>query len=132
MAATNAPVAVRQLYRDLLRYAKSDTQQLDQLRRSFRSPLGESSIEARLRTGHDRLSFLKITNVKTKPNRQSGRWVYSNGKRLENVDGTLRDANGRVVSSYDGKNLDPEAVSRHQKGLQRAGFVNNAHAKGIF
>jgi hypothetical protein len=64
--------------------------------------------------------------------------VYRDGQRLDATAGggaaaTLRDAGGRrVVSSFDGKNLDPESVKRHRQQLKRAGFVDNAHAKGVF
>jgi hypothetical protein len=61
-----------------------------------------------------------------------GRWIYKNGQRLENVDGTVRDQNGRVMSNWDGKNLDPDSVKRHNHHLKRLGFRNNQHAKGIF
>ena len=36
------------------------------------------------------------------------------------------------TSNWDGTNMDPCSVKRHYAGLKRAGFVNNAHAKGIF
>jgi hypothetical protein len=104
---------------------------------------------------------MRISNVKVKPRRGSPtsslgqaldsggggdgaqpsgsdggrqRWIYRNGERLEAdlATGTLRTASGRVVSSYNGTNLDPESVTRHKKSLRRAGFVNNTHAKGIF
>lgn len=131
--ATPTQRSIRRLYRDLLVYARSDTKNLSELRREFRKPLNGDAVSVRVQRGQDRLSFLRITNVKPKQQQSgAGRWVYKDGKRLENVGGTLRDATGKVVSSYDGKNLDPEAVSRHRKGLKRAGFINNAHAKGIF
>ena len=53
--------------------------------------------------------------MKTKPRGEAGTWVYKDGERLTNVGGTIRDADGRVVSGYDGKNLDPEAVKRHKQ-----------------
>mmetsp|Transcript_5073 Transcript_5073/g.12844 ORF Transcript_5073/g.12844 Transcript_5073/m.12844 type:complete len:198 (-) Transcript_5073:169-762(-) len=61
-----------------------------------------------------------------------GRWIYRNGERLEVSEGTVRDSKGRVVSNWDGKNLDPEQVKRHNHHLKRLGFRNNGHAKGIF
>ena len=63
---------------------------------------------------------------------RGGRWIYRNGERLEVSEGTVRDSKGRVVSNWDGKNLDPEQVKRHNHHLKRLGFRNNAHAKGIF
>lgn len=46
--------------------------------------------------------------------------------------GTRRDSNGRVVSNWDGKNLDPCSIKTHKGQLKRMGFMNNLHAKGIF
>jgi hypothetical protein len=62
----------------------------------------------------------------------TGKWVYRDGQKLENVNGTLRDGLGRVVSNWNGSNLDPESMSTHQKQLKRMGFRNNSHAKGFF
>ena len=138
---------ITKVYRELLRYAKAQGK-VDELRSSFQMPLsGSDTVESRLLQAQDRLSFLRITSVKrsslsqsTSPSRQ--RWVYKNGQRYELDDDssniTLRDNNNnnnsssRVISSFDGKNMDPQAVSRHRKSLRRAGFVNNAHAKGLF
>jgi len=66
--------------------------------------------------------------------------VYKDGQKykLERDDVTGKvtwrgDGGGRkAVSNWDGKNLDPEAVQRHRQQLRRAGFENNAHAKGFF
>ena len=131
--------AVRQAYRDLLHIlrrmpANDRPRHLDELRTKFRQPLAANeTLEQRLRKAHDRASFLRITTGKSAPRGQGGRWVYKDGQRLESDEqGTLRDGNGRVVSNWDGKNLDPESVTRHRKLLNRAGFVNNNHAKGVF
>lgn len=131
--------AVRKIYRELLHVAKqqkgSAEATLSELRTKFRRPLAEKeTVEVRLKEAQDRLSFLKISSVKGKPRGQSksGRWIYKDGERLENVEGTIRDSKGRVISNWDGKNLDPESVKRHRQQLTRAGFVNNAHAKGLF
>jgi hypothetical protein len=153
---------VRTVYRDLLHIVKQQPQQsqtqrsvnIAELRSSFRQPLADAeTVESRIEQAHKRLSFLRISNVKVKPRGSTSqgqqalgkgaalsgdggrqRWVYRNGERLEAdmATGTLRTASGRVVSSYDGTNLDPESVTRHKKSLRRAGFVNNTHAKGIF
>ena len=130
---------VRKAYRDLYHIlrqmpAKDQPKHLKELRTRFRQPIEPAeSIEERLRKAHDRASFLRITTVKTKPRGESGRWIYKDGQRLESdAAGTLRDAKGRVVSNWDGKNMDPDSVKRHKQQLHRAGFVNNQHAKGIF
>lgn len=130
---------VRKAYRDLFHIlrqmpAKQRPKLHDELRTSFRLPLAANeTVDDRIRKATDRASFLRITTAKTKPRGESGRWIYKDGERLESdAVGTLRDAKGRVVSNWDGKNLDPESVTRHRKQLHRAGFVNNSHAKGIF
>jgi hypothetical protein len=132
---------IRKVYRDILAYA-SNVGQRAEARTAFKRPLGESeTLASRLKQAEDRLSFLRISSVK--PRRKvglaaaaasaSGKWVYKDGQRLEDVGGgTLRDDTGRVISSYNGANLDPDSVSRHRKNLKRAGFVNNLHAKGFF
>jgi hypothetical protein len=158
MTATSA--MVRTVYRDLLHIVKqqppqSHTQRsvhFSELRSSFRRPLTDAeTVELRLEQAHKRLSFLRISSVKVKRRGSTSsqgqgqltlgsgdggrqRWIYRNGERLEAdlATGTLRTASGRVVSSFDGTNLDPESVSRHKKSLRRAGFVNNTHAKGLF
>jgi hypothetical protein len=142
MAASTSSAAVRNVYRELLHLAKqqkpkgTETQPvtaIQEVRTRFRGPLAaDQTVESRLKIAQDRLSFLRITTTKIKPRGQAGRWVYRNGQRLENFNGTLRDDKGRVHSSFDGKNMDPEMVSKHVKNLNRAGFVNNLHAKGIF
>jgi hypothetical protein len=122
-----------------------------ELRSAFRKPLtAQESLDQRLAKADERISFLRMITPKSahgsidssthttsttnqNNNRISGgKWVYKDGKRLENVNGTLRDNTGRVVSNWDGKNLDPDSVKRHNHQLKRLGFRNNAHAKGIF
>jgi hypothetical protein len=143
--ATNAAAAaspVRKVYRDLIHVIKQQPHQLSsrgmkELRTKFREPLGEAeTIESRLKEAESRLSFARM-NASGRIKRRgeataSGRWVYKDGAPIQNVNGTWRDNKGRVVSPYDGNNLDPESVSKHFKNLRRAGFVNNAHAKGFF
>ena len=65
---------------------------------------------------------------------QSGvtRWVYrSSGEKDANGKPIMRKSS-RVVSNFDGKNLDPCNVNRHNAQLKRMGFANNLHAKGLF
>ena len=146
-SVSTSRTVVRNVYRDLLHIAKQQQQQqprkgtaakdplaaIQEVRTKFREPLAaDQTIESRLKVAQDRLSFLRITTTKVKPRGQAGRWVYRDGKKLENVNGTLRDDKGRVHSTFDEKNMDPEMVSKHFKNLNRAGFANNAHAKGIF
>ena len=141
-STSTSSATVRNVYRELLHLAKqqkpkgTETQSvtaIQEVRTRFRGPLAaDQTVESRLKVAQDRLSFLRITTTKIKPRGQAGRWVYRNGQRLENINGTLRDDKGIVHSTFDGKNMDPEMVSKHVKNLNRAGFVNNLHAKGIF
>jgi hypothetical protein len=131
---------------------------MQELRQQFRAPLlqpltttttstpdekkkEELLLQARLKQAFDRAAFLRMTTVKSKPKGDAGRWVYKNGQRFNITEDsaagatTARDdasTGHRVVSNWNGKNLDPESVSRHRKQLHRSGFVNNSHAKGIF
>ncbi|KAG7366288.1 hypothetical protein IV203_028958 [Nitzschia inconspicua] len=140
-ATTATTTLIRQKYRQLGRLvqklpeAKYDPQQSwDELRTAFKTPLTETeTLEQRLAKADERRSFLQmITPKSASQDTKGGKWVYKNGQRLEHVNGTVRDSNGRVVSNWDGKNLDPDSVKRHNHHLKRLGFRNNAHAKGIF
>ena len=128
---------VRQKYKVLAQLVKrlpekSQSKSLQELRASFRATIANGeSLETRLAKADERISFLRILTPKTKNLNQGGRWIYKDGKRVDLGEATTRDGK-RVVSSYDGKNLDPESVKRHNQQLRRAGFVNNTHAKGIF
>jgi len=113
-----------------------------ELRTNFKRPLADTeSIEDRLKQANDRISLLRITLPKpirrtsTSAGNIGGVFVQTKDGRLVEASqaGTsTRDSNGRVVSNWDGKNLDPCQVKRHNVSLKRAGFVNNTHAKGIF
>lgn len=107
---------------------------LTELRSGFRRPLGASeSLEDRLKKAEDRIAFLRITTPKSRTDNRAGVYVQGkDGKMVEAGAGTSRDGNGRVLSNFDGKNIDPCQVKRHNVSLKRAGFVNNTHAKGVF
>ncbi|VEU33342.1 unnamed protein product [Pseudo-nitzschia multistriata] len=145
---------VRQSYRSLLRLVHrlpeasspaslSPEESLRSLRSAFRTPLAPGeSVGDRLEEAESKRSFLKMVTPRERPSSSrrteegaspSRVWVYRNGERLER-DGAsrVRDKNGRVVSNWDGKNLDPDSVKQHNYQLKRMGFRNNAHAKGIF
>jgi hypothetical protein len=131
--------SVRQKYREIAKLVQRlPENQFDkswkELRRTFRQPLSEGeSLDSRLQAADDRMSFLRMVTPKERDaSSRGGRWVYKDGQRLENQGGTLRDSNGRVVSNWDGKNLDPDSVKQHNHQLKRAGFLNNQHAKGFF
>lgn len=149
-SGSTSSAAVRVVYREILRLVRQrpDGQSaVEQVKESFRRPIDYESRSAsmpaasslfakRLQEAESRLSVLRMTSNHRHRRSSSGgvggTWVYKDGQRLSAENGTLRDAGGRVVSSFDGKNLDPESVKRHQQQLKRVGFVNNAHAKGFF
>lgn len=130
--------ATRKVYRDLfhlIRQQSNNTPLLQELREKFRGPLDDNeTMEQRLKDAESRLSLLRMKSKKSQQRGKSaGRWVYRNGERLEaDEEGTIRDSKGKVVSNWNGKNLDPESVKLHRQQLRRAGFVNNTHAKGLF
>jgi hypothetical protein len=106
-----------------------------ELRSTFRKPLAAGeSLDERLKSADDRIAFLKMITPKESASSSStgGRWIYKDGKRVDVSEATTRDANGKVISNWDGKNLDPCSVSRHKQQLKRIGFANNTHAKGFF
>ena len=140
--SSSAASLVRQKYRSLGRLVnrlpEGSTSSLDseeswnQLRVAFREPLGnDESVDDRIKKADDKLAFLRMITPKAASDGNSGRWIYKNGKRVEGS-GQVRDKNGRVISNWDGKNLDPDSVKQHNYQLKRMGFRNNDHAKGIF
>ncbi|KAL3944594.1 MAG: hypothetical protein SGBAC_001306 [Bacillariaceae sp.] len=134
---TPAALQIRQKYRSLNKLVKKLPENdidkgLHELRTTFRKALSESeSVEARLQDADKRISFLQMITPKDKP-AKGGKWVYKNGKRIGGESGTRFDRNGKVHSNWDGKNMDPCSVKRHNQQLNRAGFLNNQHAKGYF
>lgn len=140
--------AVKGAYRNFLRFIQQTNasgsgiksssakreKSMAELRREFRRPLGETeTVDQRLKKANDRFSFLRMTTPKPLTEKRSGFYVQDkDGKLVEAGQATSRDSNGRVVSNWNGKNLDPDQIKRHKAGLKRAGFVNNLHAKGVF
>mmetsp|Transcript_8465 Transcript_8465/g.22906 ORF Transcript_8465/g.22906 Transcript_8465/m.22906 type:complete len:141 (-) Transcript_8465:154-576(-) len=134
-----AASTVRQSYRmlaQLIRRLPNESHQrqgMQELRSKFRKPLQDGeTIDLRLQEATDRASYLRIMTPKDRKTSSGGRWIYKDGKRLEASGGKVRDAKGKVISNWDGKNLDPDHVKQHNYQLKRAGFRNNAHAKGFF
>ena len=135
--ASAAPAAI-QKYRSLAKLVqklpKGQENGWKELRSTFRKPLAAGeSLDDRLKAADDRIAFLKMITPKERSTSSSGgRWIYKDGKRVDVSEGTARDSKGRVISNWDGNNLDPCSVKRHNHQLKRAGFANNAHAKGFF
>jgi hypothetical protein len=156
MTPTSCPTpaskeAIRRAYREFVHFLKqqspSSASQWNELRQAFRQPIQTTqgqTAESRLQLAQSRLSFLRMTHPRSSLRRSAeesnngGRsvFVYHNGRRMTvgetvNSEGTSR-SNSRVHSNWDGSNLDPDSVKRHKYQLRRAGFANNAHAKGFF
>jgi len=107
-----------------------------ELREGYRKNANETSPEEISHLIHEagkKIAFLRIVTPKEAKN-QGGvsRWVYhSSGEKDANGVATPRKKR-QVVSNFDGSNLDPCSVKRHNNHLKRMGFANNLHAKGMF
>ena len=135
--ASAAPESIRNAYRTIARLIQrlpeeSQAMAQKQLRNDFRrsNRPGETTSDRVQRAG-EQIAYLRIVTPKERPSNQSGRWVYKDGERIKDGQGSSM-AGGRVHSNWDGNNLDPCSVKRHNQSLKRAGFQNNLHAKGIF
>jgi len=133
----------------------------EQLRSTYRSNASltdQIQIQDCLREAGEKIAYLRIITPKPRRNVNSPssnsssssnnsenatnstgtkRFVYTKDGVVEvgadgNSGGTLRDSKGRVISNWDGKNMDPCSVKMHRQQLKRAGFQNNLHAKGLF
>ena len=72
------------------------------------------------------LGYLKIVTPKSSHGKkQEGKTTVTFGE-------SKYTDNGKAVSNWTGKNMDPDSVKRHQNTLKRAGFKNNSDAKGFF
>lgn len=119
---------------------KSD-QQLQVLNATFRKNAtltDEQEIKNCIQKAGEQIAFLRIVTPKKQnsadiaSSRGIKRWVFTKDGKIE-IDGEgMERKTGRVVSNWDGNNLDPCAVNIHKGQLKRMGFVNNLHAKGLF
>ena len=147
-------VNVLSTYRSLLRLiasipdAKQKNDFFSQIRLSFRANATETDrekIQSLLQIAGEKVAYLRIITPKRRRGRtededtllaSSKRWIYTKDGveevGLNEKSGTPNRSNGQVVSNWDGKNLDPCARKRHFQSLERAGFKNNLHAKGLF
>jgi len=137
--ASTAPDNIRKAYRTLARLIqrlpeKQVPMARNQLRGDFRREFrdGETTSDRMQRAG-EQIAYLRIVTPKDRASNQSGRWLYKDGERIEGGQGSNSiTGGGRVHTNWDGSNLDPCSVKRHNQTLRRAGFKNNLHAKGIF
>eukprot|EP00814_Leptocylindrus_danicus_P022646 CAMPEP_0116048858 /NCGR_PEP_ID=MMETSP0321-20121206/29828_1 /TAXON_ID=163516 /ORGANISM="Leptocylindrus danicus var. danicus, Strain B650" /LENGTH=111 /DNA_ID=CAMNT_0003531191 /DNA_START=170 /DNA_END=505 /DNA_ORIENTATION=- len=96
----------------------------------------ESDVPSLLKEADTKAAFLRVTTPRSAHrNRgsQSGTttWVYRQGGEVQEG-GKSSVVEKARVSNWSGNNFDPCSLKRHQAGLRRAGFMNNAHAKGLF
>lgn len=108
---------------------------------TFQDP---EKIQGCIQEAGEKIAYLRIITPKTARSKSSSsttRLIYTKDGVVElnsengtdNVGvGTRRDSNGKVISNWNGKNLDPCSVKTHNSQLKRMGFLNNLHAKGIF
>ena len=116
---------------------------LKELREGYRKNIAakEDQIPDLINEAGKKIAYLRIITpkrewtgsaaVEEKSEDGTTRWVYSSDGKSADGKGTVRRT-GQVHSNWDGKNLDPCSVKRHNQQLKRAGFVNNLHAKGLF
>lgn len=156
---SNQSTIVINTYRSLAKLVrrlpyKQQTGAWKQLRDGYRKHADETSSEKiadLIQEAGKKIAFLRIVTPKdmwrttsnaavgeeaitTQETNQSGvtRWIYRSSGEKDADGKPIMRKSGRVVSSYDGKNLDPCSVNRHNAQLKRMGFANNLHAKGLF
>ncbi|CAM9609276.1 unnamed protein product [Choristocarpus tenellus] len=129
---------VLRIYRQMLRLASRlpDVAKREDTARIVRSGFKENSgvvdqekLAALLREAESKVGFLKIVTPRAKVG--SGgetRVVFRGGKEVEGIEG--RRAEKAAHTNWDGKNMDPDSVSRHHQTLKRAGFSNHMQVQG--
>lgn len=132
----NTPrVSVLSVYRSLLRHAKNLTStqnkeatilKIKEEFRSRRNEVNSEAVQEMLKKAESSLSYLKMITPKIRTSQQQGytRIVFGDGDNAKIPD--------KAVTNWNGKNMDPDSVKRHYRGLKRSGFKNNSHAKGLF
>eukprot|EP00631_Chrysoreinhardia_giraudii_P005357 CAMPEP_0197416856 /NCGR_PEP_ID=MMETSP1170-20131217/3060_1 /TAXON_ID=54406 /ORGANISM="Sarcinochrysis sp, Strain CCMP770" /LENGTH=134 /DNA_ID=CAMNT_0042943787 /DNA_START=21 /DNA_END=425 /DNA_ORIENTATION=- len=99
----------------------------------FRDVKDPAEITRLVKLFEDKIAYARMTTTRhpTSNVTQPGRTRIIYGKNGEKLDvGTPRDK--AKYTNWDGSNLDPDSVKRHYRGLNRCGFRDNAHAKGMF
>mmetsp|Transcript_14516 Transcript_14516/g.18963 ORF Transcript_14516/g.18963 Transcript_14516/m.18963 type:complete len:143 (-) Transcript_14516:70-498(-) len=142
MSSAPTRQAIFSLYRELFAMIhalpnKQKTNALTSLREGFRRNHNVSGEKATnlFKEAEKKAAYLRITtplSCQRHRGQRAGTTTYVHGADgLEEGKSTLLKK-GTIVSNWDGKNLDPCSVKRHNSQLRRAGFMNNSHAKGIF
>mmetsp|Transcript_12940 Transcript_12940/g.41036 ORF Transcript_12940/g.41036 Transcript_12940/m.41036 type:complete len:110 (-) Transcript_12940:209-538(-) len=95
----------------------------------FRELTDEAEIARLVKVFEDKVAYARMTTTRRAEQTGRSRVIYGkNGQKLSV--GTPRDK--ARWTNWDGANLDPDSVKRHYQNLNRAGFRDNAHAKGFF
>ncbi|CAN0116843.1 unnamed protein product [Discosporangium mesarthrocarpum] len=138
MAGNSPRSAVLRVYREMLRMVSrlpdiaKRNEGIRSIREGFRANTAESDMEkvtTLISEAESRLGFLKISMPRSKVG-SSGKMniVFRDGKEIEG--GRGERASRAAHTNWDGKNMDPDSVSRHQRSLSRAGFRDHSHVIG--
>lgn len=97
---------------------------LSQLRSEFREHANVTDvaeISRLLLAANSKLAYLRMITPtpRVEKGQSTGTFVYRDGELQA---GRGRDPGGARHSAYDGSNLDPEAVARHQRLIDRQHF----------
>jgi hypothetical protein len=120
---------VLELYRTILKQSKllpieKRSRAIQQIRTTFRDNKNESDenvISSLIRTGNDKLSFIKMLTPKT-ASMQQGKTVYVHREgRLVEANPAKRDK--AALSNWTAGNVDPDALARHNYLTRRQHFM---------
>ena len=141
MSATK--LTILSTYRTLTRMIKllpskqKPEKQLQELRHTFRKNSAltdEAEIKTCIHQAGEKIAYLRIITPKKSSTEGNQRWIYTKDGpvQVEGSEAGTGRSGGRVLSNWDGKNLDPCSIKTHNSQLRRMGFQNNLHAKGLF
>ena len=111
--------------------ASKRAETLTQIKSEFRNHSiedSESRVEELLKKANSSLGFLKMITPRSRSSESSTghtKIIFGDGKG-----GKSRAGSKNVVSNWTGSNMDPDSVSRHYRGLKRAGFTDNHSVVG--
>jgi hypothetical protein len=143
MAMPATKPTILSTYRTLSRMIKllpakqKPEKQLQEVRQTFRKNYAltdEADIKTCIQQAGEKIAYLRIITPKKSSTEGNKRWIYTKDGPVQVAGsgaGTPREG-GRVISNFDGKNLDPCSIKTHNSHLKRMGFQNNLHAKGLF
>jgi hypothetical protein len=123
---------VTKIYRSMIRIAtkldeKKRADALKNIRKEFKrnKNVKQQEVPELLTKAESSLAYLRMITPSEKTKNQTGHTSIRFGKGGP-------DGGKRAVSNWHGSNMDPDAIRTHQGQLKRAGFRDNAHAKGMF